>query len=206
MRRKGLAILVVAVSILMLSMSATSSWASVPDAHGKVGCNVTGSGVFHPMLTRTGSPGGVKYTFKATSRDCFSSAHLANNKVVGIAGVTIQASGFWNNAVGESGSSCASLPNDKVGSLSMTFTWAASIAIAPTTLTITGGKPWVATGTIFDYRFPNLGGAIIGSAGSFAPPAALSYVLSTNIANPCGLAWGPYPTFTITGGFFNLTG
>lgn len=206
MRRKSLGILVAAVSAVTVMMGATASWAGPPDAHGNVGCKVTGSGTFSPKLTHAGSPGGVKYTFKAVSKDCGGSVHLVTGLPVSITGVTIQASGFWNPTVGPTGSSCASLPNDKVGSLSMKFTWTSAPAIAPTTLTITGGKPWVASGTVFDYKFPHLGGAIGAPAGSFAPPTALSYTWFTNIVNPCGLAWGPYPTFVIPGGFFNLAG
>jgi hypothetical protein len=204
MGRRVLGILAVAGSIVLLG--ATTSWASAPAAHGKVGCKVTGSGTFSPMLTRTGSPGGVKYNFKATSHNCSASARTLAGGPVTITGVTIQGSGFWNPTVGPSGSKCASLPTDKVGSLSMSFTWIATPAILPTTLTITGGKPWVPSGTIFDYKFPHLGGAIGGSAGSFAPPTFLAYTWFTNIANPCGATWGPYPTFSITGGFFNLPG
>ncbi len=206
MRRQSLGILVLAVTVVTVLMGATTSWAGPPDAHGKVGCKVTGSGTFSPKLTHAGSPGGVKYTFKATSKDCSSAARLVSGQPVQITGVTIQANGFWNPTVGPTGSSCASLPNDKVGSLTMTFTWTSVPAVAPTNVTITGGKPWVATGTVFDYKFPHLGGVIGASGGSFAPPTALSYTWFTNIVNPCTPTWGPYPTFVITGGFFNLAG
>jgi hypothetical protein len=206
MRRKSLGILVLAVSVVTVTMGATTSWAGPPPATGTVGCKVIGAGVFHPMLTLAGSAGGVKYSYTAKSNDCSANAHVGA-ATVNITGVTIQANGYWNPTVGPSGSKCATLPTDKVGALSMTFTWTSVPAIAPTVLTTKLGEPWRPTGAILDYKFPRIGGFVApGSVGSFTPPGAggFTYTFTTNIVNPCGAGWGPYPNFTITGGFFNL--
>jgi len=123
--------------------------------------------------------------------------------VVNITGVTMTGSGFWNLPSGGPGSSCASLTADLLGTLTVHYAWVSTPAIAATKVVTTGGVPWVPSGPVFDFVLPS--GAVIGaSAGSFSPVASQVMMLTTNIASVCAAGWGPYPTFTITGGFFNV--
>ena len=196
----GLAAMAMALTV---PVDSGVAWAGNPPASGSVSCKVTGSGTFSPRLTSAGSPGGVKFAFTAKSTDCSSSATLPSGAPVAITGVTVTASGFWNPASGPTGSSCASLTTDTLGALQLKYVWVASPAIANTKITINGGTPWVAGGSVFKFKLPN--GATFGTTtGSFTPPTSQTWNVKTNLASPCSPSWGPYATFTITSGFFIL--
>lgn len=188
---------------LSTAVGTSVAGATKPPAVGTVGCKVTGTGKFSPKLTLAGSAGGVKFSFKLKSSDCSASA-TAGGVPVSITGVKVTASGFWNLPSGGPGSSCASLTADLLGTVKAKYVWTASPAIAPTTVTTSGGVPWIPSGTLFDFVLPS-GATITSSTGSFAPVSSQVMNLQTNIASACAAGWGPYHTFTISGGFFNLT-
>jgi hypothetical protein len=192
----------VVIALMSVTMSAGTAFAA-PVASGSVGCKVLGTGKFHPKLTLAGSPGGVKFTFKGQSSGCSSSAMVGSTPVT-VTGATITASGFWNLPSGGSGSSCASLTADLLGTLKIKYKWTASTPIAPTTVTTTGGVPWTVVGSAYHFTLP-AGATITSSTGSFAPVSPQVMDLTTNIASPCSAGWGPYPTFTFgSPAFFTL--
>ena len=194
---------VLLASMLSVTTGTGVSWAGNPKAVGTVGCKVTGTGGFFPHLTLGGSPGGVKFHFKATSKDCSSNATVGG-VAVNITGVTMTGSGFWNLPSGGSGSSCASLPSDLLGVVNVKYVWTSVPPIATTKVTTSGGVPWVIGGPVFHFTLPS-GAVITSSTGSFSPVVSQVINLTTNIASVCAAGWGPYPTFAITGGFFNLS-
>lgn len=202
--RAGLAV-VMMPTVLTVTVGAGVAWANpaAKAAAGKVTCPVTGSGTFSPKLTLGGSPGGVKYTITAKSKDCTSNATVDGKKVT-ITGVTVTGSGYWNSTPPfTTGSSCASLPTDLLGSgQKMKYVWTSTPAIANTNITFKQGKPWAVNGPIFNFKLPGAAPAavITASAGSFAPVAVQTWNVTTNIASNCVTGWGPYPNFTITGG------
>jgi len=193
---------VLLATVFSVTVGTGVSGASKPKAVGTAGCKVTGIGKFSPKLTLGGSPGGVKFKFKASSTDCVSMA-TAGGVAVNITGVTMIASGFWNSPFG-SGSSCPSLTSDVLGTVTVKYKWTSTPAIANTTIVTTGGVPWVVGGPVFDFVLPS-GAIISSSSGSFSPASGEVMNLTTNIAGACAPGWGPYPNFAITGGFFNLS-
>ncbi len=178
-------------------LSAASSTA--PPASGNVGCKVSGNATFSPSLTRHGSPGGDKFTMKIKSNNCGGTV-TAGGAVVNVTGVKLTVTGYWNPA-----NSCASLPTDTLGVVTWKYKWISTPAIAPTTVVTSGGTPWVASGTIWEFTFP-AGGAITSSSGSFAPVSPMTVAFNTAMPNTCSPGWGPYPTTTITvgGSYFIL--
>lgn len=170
---------------------------AAPPASGNVSCRVSGgTGTFSPPLTFAGTPGGDKFTFKATSRSCSGSVVSAAGLPVHVSGATLKAVGYWNPT-----NSCAGLPTDLLGVVTWKITYVSTPAIAATTVTTSGGTPWVVSGTHFEFTFP-AGGSISSSAGSFAPVPALTVVLKTSILSACSTGWGPYPTATVRAGHF----
>jgi hypothetical protein len=123
---------------------------------------------------------------------------------VSITGVTLTGSGFWNHPAGGSGSSCPSLPSDLLGTVKVKYAWTSVPAIANTTVTTTGGVPWIPNGPLFDVDLPS-GAVISSSTGSFSPVAIQAITRHTNIASVCAAGGGRSHTFVITGGFFNLS-
>ena len=175
--------------------------ASVPHAMGTVGCKLTGIGKVFPHLSPAGSPGGVKFTFTATTTSCGSNATAAGAAVT-ITGATLKGSGYWNAPSG-SGSSCASLSTDLLGVVKVKYTWAASSPIAPTVITTSGGVPWIPASPFFHFALPS-GAIVTSSSGSFSPVATESVNFTTDIPAACSSTWGPYATFHITSGYFNI--
>ena len=196
----------VVVLLVATTLSVTSNvgvaWAAKPDASGTVTCKVTGSGTFSPKLTLAGSPGGVKFTFTAKASKCKSNATIPG-AIATITGATVTASGYWNGS-GPSGSSCASLPTDTLGTVNAKYVWTSAPPIANTNIATSGGVPWLASGPSFKFDVTLIGASITSSSGSFSPATSETFDLKTNIANPCGAGWGPYPTFNITGGSFTV--
>jgi hypothetical protein len=172
---------------------------SVITAAGNVSCKkVTGNATFSPKLTFLGTPGGDKFQLKVASKKC-SGTVTGGGAVINVSGATLTVTGFWNPT-----NSCTGLTADTLGTLTWKFTWISSPAIAPTTVTTTGGTPWVVSGPVYKFNFPVGGGTITGSGGSFAPVSPLTASFRTAIASPCSTGWGPYPTTTITAGNFTV--
>ncbi len=166
-------------------------------AAGNVLCKkVTGNATFSPKLTRLGTPGGDKFQLKVASKKC-SGTVSGGGAVINVTGATLTVTGFWNPT-----NSCTGLTTDTLGTLTWKFAWISSPAIAPTTVTTTGGTPWVVSGAVYKFNFPVGGGTITASTGSFAPVFPLTASFRTAIASPCSAGWGPYPTTTIGSGNF----
>ncbi len=166
-------------------------------AAGTVTCKVAGSGTFSPKLTLAGTPGGDKFQFKVKSTKCKGSV-TGGGAVINVTGATLTVTGYWNPT-----NSCAGLPTDTQGTTNWKFTWVSTPAIAPTTVTTTGGVPWVPSGPVDKFTFP-AGGTIGASAGSFAPVTPLTSSFRTSISSACSSGWGPYPTTAVTAGNFTV--
>ena len=118
-------------------------------AAGNVLCKkVTGNATFSPKLTRLGTPGGDKFQLKLASKKC-SGTVTGGGAVINVTGATLTVTGFWNPT-----NSCTGLTADTLGTLTWKFAWISSPAIAPTTVTTTGGMPWVVSGAVYKFNFP----------------------------------------------------
>ena len=173
---------------------------------GSVKCTgTTGTGTFSPALTAAGSPGGDKFTWKVVSKACTGSVTLPSGLPVHVSGAKLKVQGFWNPT-----NDCAGLTTDTLGTVTWTYTWSSTPAIAPTVVTSNGGMPWIVSGTHFKFVFP------AGSpppplptdtpASSFYPLTSMTAAFKTNILSACSTGWGPYPTATITSGNFSVVG
>jgi len=181
------------------------SGAAAPAAVGSVSCPVTGLGYFSPKLTFPGTTGvtAIKYHFKEaspTSGGCTGSAGVPNSAgsitPVTIFGVKIKGTGFLIPPSGVANSCSAFNLADSIGSLTVKYTWSASPAIAPTTVTYVGGSTPVVSGSPLDtITLPATGTAVTGT-GSFGASIA-SNIMLTNIPSLCTASWGPFPSHTI---------
>ncbi len=189
-------------AMLSVTVGTGASWAGPPSAVGTVGCKVVGTMKFHPKLTFVGTPGGDKFTIKATSTGCSSNATVGT-VVVHITGATVTASGYWNHPIGGSGNSCPNLSSDLLGIVNYKYTWTSVPAIAPTKITTSGGVPWSA-GPVFNFVLPS-GASITASTGSFSPVVSQVINLTTTMPGICAAGWGPFATTAVTSGFFNVS-
>ena len=169
-------------------------------AAGTVTCTkVKGTATFSPKLTRTGTPGGDKFQFKLTTNHCTGQAG-GGGQTVTVTGAILTITGYWNPT-----NSCAGLATDVLGTnIAWKFKWISAPAITPTSVSTTAGTPWLPSGAIYKFNFPQGGGTISASSGSFAPVSPLTASFRTAIANPCTAGWGPYPTTTVTSGTFTI--
>ena len=169
-------------------------------AAGTVTCTkVKGVATFSPKLTRTGTPGGDKFQFKLATNHCTGQVG-GGGQVITVTGANLTITGYWNPT-----NSCAGLATDVLGTnITWKFHWISSPGITATSVLTTGGTPWLPSGAIYKFNFPQGGGTIGASSGSFAPVSPLTASFRTAIANPCAPGWGPYPTTTITSGTFTV--
>ena len=210
MKRKLLAVsaaLLVCGSLLVVIDSGVAG-AVAPSATGSVVCNVTGKGSFTPGLTLAGSTTPVHISFgAATTSGCFSAAVASNStgslSPVTITGVSVTGTG---TLVPLSSSllanKCAVFKaSDTIGVIKVHYTWISVPAIAPTTVTYTGGTAHIVSGTPLDkIVLPATSGTTWAGTGSFTPSVHPLVGLKTNIASTCAAGWGPYVPFTINTG------
>ena len=175
-----------------------------PPGSGSVKCSgLTGSGTFSPALTLPGSPGGDKFTFKVVSKNCTGSV-TGGGAVVHVTGAKLKIQGFWNPT-----NDCAGLTSDTLGTVTWTYTWISTPAIAPTVVTSNGGMPWIVSGPKFHFVFPAGSPPPTDSASagsSFPLLTSMTDNLKTNMPGLCSSGWGPYPTANVTGGNFFVSG
>jgi hypothetical protein len=177
-----------------------------PPGSGQVKCTgLTGSGTFSPALTAAGSPGGDKFTFKVVSKSCNGSVQ-GGGAVVTIHGAKLKIQGYWNPT-----NDCAGLTSDTLGTVTWTYTWVSTPAIAPTVVTSNGGMPWVVVGPKFHFEFPPgtpppTASAAAGSSFPALTAATMTDNLKTNMPGACSTGWGPYPTANVTNGNFYVAG
>jgi len=210
MNRKWIAVsaaLVVSAS-LFVAIDAGLAGAVTPAATGSVVCNVTGKGSFSPGLTLAGSATPLHISFGAvTTSGCFSAAVAPNSagslSPVTITGVSVTGAGTMVPlGTGLLANKCAVFKaSDTIGVIKVHYNWISVPAIAPTTVTYTGGTAHIVSGTPLDkIVLPATSGTSWVGTGSFTPSVHPLVGLKTNIASTCAAGWGPYVPFTINAG------
>ncbi len=210
MNRKWMAVSVALVASASLFVVINSGVASAlaPSATGSVVCNVTGKGSFTPGLTLAGSATPVHISFgAATTSGCFSAAVAPNSagslSPVTITGVSITGAGTMVPlSTGLLANKCAVFKSsDTIGVIKVHYNWVSVPAIAPTTVTYTGGTAHIVSGTPLDnIVLPATSGTTWAGTGSFTPSVHPLVGLKTNIVSACAAGWGPYVPFTINTG------
>ena len=213
MKRKLLALSAVAVlSATMFGVVDTGvAGAASPAATGNIGCKIAGGGTFSPTLTIPGNSTGVKINFKAKG-GCSGNVKAPNSAgalgPVTVSSVAISGTGYFKKAGPGFANKCSNFQsNDKIGVITVTYNWTSVPAIAPTTVTFTGGtasfvSPIFPLSPFDKIRLPGPGSLKV-TTGSFAPAVAPVVVLDTNVKKTCSAGWS-YPTFTVVAGSYIL--
>ncbi len=212
MKRKLLAVSAVAVlSATIFGVANTGvAGAASPAATGTIGCKITGAGTFSPTLTMAGSSNGVKIYFKAKG-GCSGNVKAPNSAgalgPVTVSSVTITGTGYFKKAGAGFGNKCSNFQSsDKIGVITVKYAWTSVPAIAPTTVTFTGGtasivSPIIATSLFDKIKLPGPAGTTKVTTGSFAPAVAPVVVLDTNVKKTCSAGWS-YPAFSVVPGSY----
>lgn len=201
------AVLVVSASLLGVFGSGVAG-ALAPAATGSVVCSVSGKGTFTPTLTLAGSATPLHIAFGATATGgCFSAAQAPNSAglltPVTITGVSITGIGTMVPlSTGLLANKCAVFKgSDTIGVIKVHYSWISVPAIAPTTVTYTGGTAHIVSGSPLDnIVLPATSGTTWAGTGSFTPSVHPLVGLRTNVSSTCAAGWGPYPTFLINPG------
>ena len=213
--KKWLALSAITVmsATLFTVVAAGTAGAVGPPATGTIGCKISGGGTFSPGLNNVGSSAAVKINFKAVG-GCSGTVKAPNSAglivPVAVSSVAISGTGSFVKAGPGFANKCSAFQaNDRIGVISVTYTWTSVPAIAPTVVKFTGGTASIVSPIIplslFDkIKLPGPAGTIKVTTGSFAPAVAPVVVLDTNILKTCSGTWA-YTPFTIKpGSYINL--
>jgi len=212
MKRKLLALCAVAVlsAAIFAVVDTGVAGAASPAATGTIGCKITGAGTFSPKLTIPGSSTGVKINFKAKG-GCSGNVKAPNSAgalgPVTVSSVAISGTGYFKKQGAGFANKCSNFQSsDKIGVITVTYNWTSVPAIAPTTVTFTGGTASIVSpiipASLFDkIKLPGPAGTLKVTTGSFAPAVAPVVVLDTNVKKTCSAGWS-YPAFTVVPGSY----